>query len=156
MIQRIQSLYFFLASACLGILMFAPLYSAEYQDVKYDVFIGGLLRRKGNLEEVISSNPALFAVLILLLLMPLIAIFLFNNRKLQLRIGSSAMLSYTIFVFVLAASINDSMKLAPEVSSQGHYNWGLILPFISVILLFMANRAIKKDEALIRSADRLR
>jgi glucan phosphoethanolaminetransferase (alkaline phosphatase superfamily) len=156
MIQRIQSLYFFFAAVCIGILAFAPLYSAEYQDIKYDVFIGGLLKSKGGTEEVISSNPALFAVVILLLLMPLIAIFLFNNRKLQLRIGSSAMLSYTIFVFVLAALVNESMKLAPEISTQGHYNWGLALPFAGVILLFLANRAIKKDEALIRSADRLR
>jgi glucan phosphoethanolaminetransferase (alkaline phosphatase superfamily) len=136
--------------------MFAPLYSAEYQDIKYDVFIGGLLKRTNGTEEVIASNPALFAVLILLILMPLIAIFLFKKRKLQLRIGSSAMLSYTIFVFVLAASVNESMKLAPETGSQGNYNWGLALPFVGVILLFLANRAIKKDEALIRSADRLR
>jgi hypothetical protein len=136
--------------------MFAPLYSAEYQDIKYDVFIGGLLKRTSGTEEVISSNPALFAVLILLILMPLIAIFLFKKRKLQLRIGSSAMLSYTIFVFVLAASVNESMKLAPEIGAQGNYNWGLALPFVGVILLFLANRAIKKDEALIRSADRLR
>jgi len=156
MIQRIQSLYFFLAAACLGVLMFAPLYSAEYQDVKYDVFIGGLLKQSNGIEEVMSSNPALFAVLILLMLMPLVAIFLFKNRKLQLRISSSAMLSFTVFVFLLAASINEALKQASEISNQGNYNWGLVLPFLGVIFLFLANRAIKKDDELVRSADRLR
>jgi hypothetical protein len=156
MIQRIQSLYFFLAAASLGVLMFAPLYSAEYQNVKYDVFIGGLLKQSNGTEEVMSSNPALFAVLILLMLMPLVAIFLFKNRKFQLRLGSSAMISFTVFVFLLVATINEAMQKASEITTQGNYNWGLVLPFVGVIFLFLANRAIKKDDELIRSADRLR
>ena len=33
---------------------------------------------------------------------------------------------------------------------------GLILPVISIVLLVLANKAIKKDEALVKSVDRLR
>jgi hypothetical protein len=37
-----------------------------------------------------------------------------------------------------------------------NWNYGLILPLFSFIFLILANRFIKKDEKLVRSADRLR
>lgn len=32
----------------------------------------------------------------------------------------------------------------------------LVVPFISIVFLFLANRAIRRDEELVKSADRLR
>jgi hypothetical protein len=43
-------------------------------------------------------------------------------------------------------------NLGKEVS----YKEGAYLPLIQIILVFLAQRSIKKDEELVRSADRLR
>jgi hypothetical protein len=39
---------------------------------------------------------------------------------------------------------------------QPSYQFGIFLPVISLLLLVLASRAIRKDEALVKSADRLR
>ena len=46
--------------------------------------------------------------------------------------------------------------MADEAGRIVNYRWICFLPFGSLILTNMASRAIKKDEALVRSADRLR
>ncbi|MEX1188135.1 MAG: DUF4293 domain-containing protein [Bacteroidia bacterium] len=156
MIQRVQSLYFFMASLSMGILTASPLYSTEAGGKKFTVFVGGLLQSIEGKEEVINPQPAIFAVNMLLAFMPIVAVFLFKSRKLQLRISSSAMLSFTAFVILLAAVINENIKLIEGYTGEGSYSWGLSLPFVAVIFLFLGSRAIRKDENLIRSVDRLR
>jgi hypothetical protein len=41
----------------------------------------------------------------------------------------------------------------PQVSKKGI---GLVLPILAIILLAFANKAIKKDEKLVKSSGRLR
>jgi len=36
------------------------------------------------------------------------------------------------------------------------YQFGMYIPLISLVFLVLASRAIRKDEALIKSSDRLR
>jgi hypothetical protein len=156
MIQRIQSLYFFMASLSMAILTASPLYTTEALGKKYTVFVGGLLQTELGKDEVINSQAGIFAVNLLLALLPLVAIFLFKNRKFQLKLSSSAMLSFTVFVILMAVTISENMKLVEGFEGQGNYSWGIALPFVAVIFLFLASRAIRKDENLIKSADRLR
>lgn len=156
MIQRIQSLYFFMASLTMMVLSFSPLYTTAVGTSKFTMFVGGLLETQGENEEILVSQPSIFAVNILLVLMPLIAIFLFKNRKLQLRLSSSAMLSYTAFVILLAGVSNESLKSIQGFTGEGNFGWGLALPFVAIIFLFLANKGIRNDENLVRSADRLR
>lgn len=145
-----------MASLTMMILTFSPLYITEVGSSKFTMFVGGLLRSEGGTEDILISQPAIFAVNILLVLMPLIAIFLFKNRKLQLRISSSAMLSFTAYVILLAGVSNENLKKIEGFTGEGSFGWGLALPFVAIIFLFLANKGIKKDENLIRSADRLR
>ena len=140
----------------MGMLMVSPLYRSTVDGTKYSIYTGGLLKTSNDLEEVLVSQPAMIAVVLLLALLPIVAIFLFKNRKTQSRLVSSTMLSYTAMVFVLAASMNQIVASYQLPSEASNYSWGLILPFLGVIFLFLANRAIKKDDELIRSADRLR
>jgi hypothetical protein len=39
---------------------------------------------------------------------------------------------------------------------EEHFGVSAILPLVMVVLAFLAERGIRKDEALVRSADRLR
>jgi hypothetical protein len=58
-----------------------------------------------------------------------------------------------VFIVVLFYYADKFEKLS---GTNAQYTIGAFLPLASVILLFLSNRSIKKDEELVKSADRLR
>jgi len=56
---------------------------------------------------------------------------------------------------VMAGSVYFASQLA-ETYPGGKYGFGLYLPGIAVIGNLLANRFIRRDEKLVREADRLR
>lgn len=143
MIQRIQSIYLLLASIVSGGLIFV---FNLWNTIKEKIFIVDLF-----LEEAISFKviPLLFLTSAVL---SLIALFLFKNRKLQFVIGRVIIL---INLFLLGLLMYLSLNLSGEtvVSEKGI---GMFLPILVVLLIVLANKAIKKDEDLVKSVDRLR
>ena len=103
----------------------------------------------------------LFIVLLLMVALPLINIFLYKNRKMQLRV-----LIYTIILNVLYYGLFfwECYRLKGEVAalSQGgvvdvYYNiMMLVMPAVSIFALIMAARGVIFDIALIKSLERLR
>ena len=103
----------------------------------------------------------LFIVLLLMVALPLINIFLYKKRKLQLRV-----LIYTIILNVLYYGLFfwECYRLKGDVAalSQGgvvdvHYNiMMLVMPAVSIFALIMAARGVIFDIALIKSLERLR
>ena len=85
-------------------------------------------------------------------LLAFVAIFIFKNRKLQFVIGR---LTILINLILLGVLIYVSLTLPGEaaVSEKGI---GMFIPVLAILLLVLANKAIKKDEDLVKSADRLR
>lgn len=82
----------------------------------------------------------------------LIAIFLFKNRKNQFVVNR---LNMIFNLFLLGFFVYRSLTLSGEttVSEKGI---GMLLPIVSIVFLVLANKAIKKDEDLVKSVDRLR
>ena len=82
----------------------------------------------------------------------LISMFLFKNRKSQFMLGR---LNIILNFFLLGLFVYQSLNVSGEtnVSEKGI---GIFLPIISIVLLVLANKAIKKDEDLVKSVDRLR
>lgn len=155
MIQRIQSIYLLFASLCSGLLLAAPLYNIETANASYQLFLGGLTQTSPK-EAILTSQPALLSVGILLSLFPLIILFLFKKRQIQMRLAASAMMANTAMLMLLVGIVNKSIEHITEPHVKETYGFGLILPAISIVFLFLANKAIRKDDKLIRSADRLR
>ena len=79
-------------------------------------------------------------------------IFLFKNRQLQFKLGRIAIL---INLFLLGLLIYLSLTLSGEatVSKKGI---GMFIPVFIILLTVLANRAIRRDENLVKSVDRLR
>ena len=99
------------------------------------------------------SSWGMFALLLFSAIVALGTIFLFRNRVLQIRMtifNSLLLLGYYLafvaFLFVFRSRLDASF----------HLSWGLCLPFVSLVLNYLAIRAIGKDEVLVRAADRLR
>ena len=143
MIQRIQTIYLFLSSIISGGFIFV---FDLWENVKKEVFALELFSREAIVLKII---PLLF---ILSAIVSFVTIFLFKNRKLQFVIGRIVIL---INLFLLGVLVYVSLTLPGEVfiSEKGI---GMFLPIVAVLLIVLANKAIKKDEDLVKSADRLR
>jgi len=136
MIQRIQTLYLFLAAVITAGLIFVFHLWTNNDDVK--VFA--------------LDNYAYLAMFIGSALLSLISIFSFKNRKFQFVMGR---LNIILNFILLGIFVYKSLNLSGEtnVSEKGI---GILLPIFSIVCLVLANKAIKKDEDLVKSVDRLR
>ncbi|MGV3546404.1 MAG: DUF4293 domain-containing protein [Pedobacter sp.] len=148
MIQRIQSIWLLLAAFTILCLVFVPSLGAAANGGYYTLFASGL-----KLEGVANqaTNYPLLISTILAGLISLVNIFNFRNRKLQVRIASFNIVLILALSFWMAQLVRGLDGLTTIDIEPGLY-----LPIVSIIFIFLAIRGIKKDEKLIRSADRLR
>ena len=81
-----------------------------------------------------------------------VTIFQFKKRQLQFVLGRLTILINFILLGIL---VYFSQNLSGEikVSEKGI---GLLIPILTILLVVLANKAIKKDEELVKSVDRLR
>jgi len=85
-------------------------------------------------------------------LLAMLGIFMFKNRQSQFVVGR---LNIILNFILLGLFVYRSLNLSGEadVSEKGI---GILLPIFSIVFLVLANKAIKKDEDLVKSVDRLR
>ena len=143
MIQRIQSLYLLLAALIAGGLVFLV---NLWTTIKGSIAVTDLFLSDSFLQKII---PISFFVSALL---SFVAIFLFKKRELQFVLGR---LNILVNLILLSLLIYLSLTLPGEaaVSEKGI---GMFLPILVILVLVLANKAIKKDEDLVKSVDRLR
>ncbi len=149
MIQRIQSVYLLVVAALCGVMFFTDLmwYGVEGKQL----YLSALqLTCEG---EVLGSTPIYFPILLgAATLLPFVTIFLFKRRMLQIRFCAVEMV---LLVGCLA------MEAMLYWGKQGDFTAGALtpaafLPLVSLLLVWLAARAIFKDEMLVRSLDRIR
>ena len=130
MIQRVQSLFFFFSAICsITIVYTFP--------VLQDSTTSYLLKEH-------FADARLFVFLSAAL--SIFAIFQFKNRKRQQLIASISRLMITVAFFLIVF-----LHREEEV-----FGIGMILLLVPYITLITANIFIKKDEKLVKSADRIR
>ncbi|CAM4159039.1 protein of unknown function [Pedobacter westerhofensis] len=152
MIQRVQSVWLFLAALTLFLLLILPVVTVPTSTGLNWLQVGGIYSTANNITQKTVSYSALFGGTILAGMICLAAIFLFNNRALQKRI---VLLAIFVIILVIAAIVYYALNI-PGGIVGAVFNLGAYLPFLSVIFCALAFRGIRKDEQLIRSADRLR
>ena len=136
MLQRIQTVY----------LLLALVVSAGL------VFVFHLWITKENVKLFAQDELLYFGLFLGSGLLSLISIFMFKNRKSQFVLGR---LNIILNFILLGLFVYQSLNLSGEtkVSEKGI---GMLLPIFSIVFLALANKAIKKDEDLVKSVDRLR
>jgi hypothetical protein len=160
MIQRIQSLYLLAAFISTIALFFVPMYFLAPGDlsVTSDTFrygITGVYQISGEAETLLYRTLPLMLVVAISGSILIGAIFLYRKRPFQvtlIRVALLLLLASSLFQLWSTNTLRGS--LAP--GHVYHFSAGWILIFVIFISGFLAVRAIKKDEALVRSADRLR
>ena len=136
MIQRIQSLWLLLASACAFASFKLPYYNGAKENITADY---RLLATETFLLIIVTSIVATLALVI---------IFLYKNRTLQLRLAVLGILMEAIIIFLYYLEI--------KKFTSGTYSLTAILHSIIVISFFLAARAINKDDKMIEDSNRLR
>lgn len=136
MLQRIQTIYLLLAAITAAGLIFV--FSLWTNSAGEEVYAQ---------EQLIAFGMFLGSAAI-----SLVSIFMFKNRKLQFVLGR---LNIILNLFLLGVFVYWSLTLPGEmdISEKGI---GMFLPIISIVFIVLANKAIKKDEDLVKSADRFR
>lgn len=134
MIQRIQTVFMllFVITAAVNFFLFPS------EIVVFEPVLG----------EKVDSSPY---ISILLAILVLVNIGFYKKRILQVRINQLVWVLYTLFwgsfVYFTLQNTTEGLNL---------YLPDLLIAFIGEVALLFANRYIRKDEALIRSLDRLR
>lgn len=130
MIQRIQSI-FFLLSALASLLI---------------IFIAPVLSNEDGLYYLYNDFPYLRLLLFVSAFISIYAIFQYKNRSKQRLLSSLSRLMITFFYLVVLLIYREKFN----------FESGLFLCIIPFLLLFLASFFIKKDEKLIKDADRIR
>ncbi|MEO6173849.1 MAG: DUF4293 domain-containing protein [Flavobacterium circumlabens] len=137
MIQRIQTIYLILTFLITGVLVFfIPLWTLNngkdfyfMQDQFYTILFG------------------------LSTMLTIISIISYKKRQNQFVMGR---LNIILNLILLGVFVYRSLNLSGETLAVSEKGIGMFLPIVAIVLLVLANKAIKKDEDLVKSVDRLR
>ena len=155
MIQRIQTLYLLIAVGLMVVTLVCPvaLLNVDGEQVTLSAF--GISDSVGKL-----SNMSIFMGIQLALstLLPLVTIFLFKNRILQIRLCGAELVMLLGCLAIIGVSIGRMCRTLVD-----NFEWSMlalrlpvVMPIVAFILVLLAMRAMLRDELLVRSLDRIR
>jgi len=147
MIQRIQTVYVFFAALLTGLLLVLDFAELAVNGRLFVYNAQGII---GDGETLLSGLPVM-AFIILILLLHVFVIFMYKNRIRQMRV-----LSFTIILLLGLIGLMYYFLHAGFEQVDVAYKIPMAFPLIAAILDYLAIRAIGKDEALVRSLNRIR
>ncbi len=159
MIQRKQTIFLALAALIAFAANLVPFatYTVMGSEQAIEFRTTGLFMADGTPVADASPKVPFVAVFGLLGAVLVVAIFLFKNRPRQARI---VRYSYLFALGVLAFAVITDRSVQVYLGQQGEvsvaYGVAFAAPLVVLVLAFLAERGIRKDEALVKSLDRLR
>lgn len=137
MIQRIQTVYLFLAFVVMGILP----------------YIFPLWKMSNGKEFYFMADMVYTPIFGLITTLSLLSILFYKKRQNQFVMNR---LNMILNLILLGLFVYRSLKVSGETILVSEKGIGMFLPIVAIVLLVLANKAIKKDEDLVKSVDRLR
>ncbi len=157
MIQRIQSVFLFLAAACYVWACFLPIATLTTPDSYY-------LYNAWSVKENIPDGAVVCSVMYVGLFQIAMAVFTFaiifcyKNRMLQSKLCTAALfcglLLLALMLFVCPDMIFARMPRFSGVKAV--YSLYTLISMLPVLWVYLANKFILRDEKKVRDADRLR
>lgn len=157
MIQRIQSIFLALVVVLGVIASFMPVLSFTSADTTYLMSLYKTVT-VSETADIIAKNMGVGVLQGVVQLLALVIIFLFKNRGLQMKLAKLNILLIALQIAAIVMYI-DTVKTAIGETANDiaiGVKFGAIIPLLSLILTYLAIHFIKKDDKLVRSADRLR
>lgn len=155
MLQRIQTLWLFLATTVIfALFLFPYLQILSANGTAKAIKVTGVYENIGGQVVQTSGFIGLTIATVVLGLLPFAIIFFYTNRKKQI------LLCYLTIIFILGFSFwlaQSAKNVIGDIQLRfENYGIGVILPCLAILFIILALRGIRHDEKLIRSADRLR
>lgn len=154
MIQRIQTLYLLIITALMSVTLFSRLAWFGGDGGEFWLYAFALKDAQGT---VLHSAVYLGILLSLAAVLPLVTIFLYRRRMLQIRLCVVEM------VFLVGSAIMEGIYYylgSRVISDLAFHTQGvrvvIALPVVSLLFAWLSARAIFRDELLVRGADRIR
>lgn len=160
MIQRIQSIFLGLVAVMMALIAGFNYWQKTAMDGSSRVYlnaIGRAILEKGEAQPNLEYFPYTFVSVLALVScgIAIYELFQFKNRLLQLKLGAfnSLFMGGTLVLMVLFINQTEDMidagrRVMPSI--------GFYFPVGAMICNIIANRFIRKDEKLVKSADRMR
>ncbi len=137
MIQRIQSIYLFFTFIITGILPFLfPLWVLD-----------------SNLEVYFMTNTVYILLFGFSTALSIWSLFYYKKRQNQFVMNR---LNIILNLILLGLFVYRTLNLSGETDKVSENGISMFLPIVAILLLVLANKAIKRDEDLVKSVDRLR
>lgn len=157
MLQRIQTIWLLISSALMSVAIFLPLVTITGMYgpcLDSSIVIRSYVIDRFACEPYPVSAYTLCIFMALTALLSLVIIFLFNKRKLQIKLThysfilKMALLVVIVFYTYMLAGTFEDETIRPNLGT----------PFVVIAMIFdwLAVKAIRKDEDLVRSVDRIR
>lgn len=144
MIQRIQSIYMFLAASCFAALWLPSLVLLKTENPGEAYFSDSVFYANESMLILIGSGVSA--------IMALISVFLYKERAMQIIVAAVSSLMHLLFcIGACFYSVFKYQKLAEFIPANGLY-----FSMAGIILVWLAVRAIRRDQDLVKSMDRLR
>lgn len=155
MLQRVQTIWLFFATAAIfSLFLFPYLQIVNPDGTSRAIKVTGIHESVGGQIVQTEAFLGLTIATVILGLIPFVTIFFYKNRKRQI------MMSYLSIAGILGFSfwlVQVAKKVLGDITLQAeNYGLGVILPSLSVLFIILALRGIRSDEKLLKSADRLR
>ncbi len=147
MIQRIQTVYIFTAALLTGLLLKLDFAELAVKGELYIFNANGIISD----DQVLFNGLPILGFIGLITLLHLIIIFLYKKRILQIKI-----LGFTMVLLLGLVGVMLYFLYAAFEGAEVVFKIPIVFPVIAFILDYLAIRAIGKDEALIRSLNRIR
>lgn len=155
MVQRIQSLYLLLTSLLAGLFL-SGTFLKFFNKSGSEFF----MNYKGFWESGAAGNPQMInslipmsVIMVLIIILSVIAVFLFRKRKIQLKLAGAIVLLTTIFIGLMVYLI---IRATGEFQAELVPGYRMFIPVLILIFGILAYLGIRKDENLVKSLDRLR
>ena len=149
MIQRIQTVYLLLSVIIMIALNWMPI--AYFEEINFYTY--GISSTIANASLYITTFP-IAVIVIASTILAAISIFMYKNRFKQAKIVALSIFLDVMFYPTFIAYLWYSKEALMNIDNS--FSFALIIPAISIILKSLAAKAIKADEKLVRSADRIR
>jgi hypothetical protein len=152
--QRIQTLYLALVALLYVILLFLPIASFKGENFELQFGLFKTIKIAGENQEKVSTHILLLLICAFIIATALFCIYQFKNRRFQIKIAGLLYLlnaAFLVIEYFLQENILKQFTIETKTYLVGTY-----LPLIALLLIFLAQRGIKQDEELVKSADRLR
>jgi hypothetical protein len=156
MLQRIQSLYLTAATILLVLLFSMPIAEVSVPGNQFCLIrMAGVFRIvPGGTEQAGILWWPLLILLVVIIILLLAAVLLYRKRMVQIRLCTLVILLLAGMIGLAVYYILIAFK---DIGASAHsFRISVVFPLIAMILTYLAFRAIRKDEELVRSVDRIR